>query len=129
MSKLETIVIVSDVLRNAMQTYDKATTYYNIGNNKERLTRLFNEDRFDIFGYLTPGYFFGSHDDAEEILNFMNDERADVVFTKNESNPRPFFINKRTTKAKVNSVKDILDIVNDQVLSRKTITRKFIYEY
>ena len=129
MSKLETIVVVSDVLRNAMQTYDKATTYYNIGNDRERLTRLFNEDRFDIFGYLTPGYFFGSHNDAEEILNFMNDEKADVVFTKNESDPRPFFINKRTTKAKVNSVKEILGIVNDKALNRKTIMRKFMYEH
>jgi len=130
MSKLKNIGVVSHVLRLPMQDYSNIITYYNLQNEDEMLIKIFNSPTFDIFGYLPPGFFFSMPDNTQKIMDAFNkEENLNVVFASNEQDVRPFFINKRTTRSKVFSINDILDIANDKNLNRRVANARFLYEH
>ena len=128
MPKHKRVGVVSHILRLSTQDYDDVTTYYNINNEKDYPVRIFNNSKFEVFGFLPHGFFYSTPNNIQGILRDI-EEGNDVVFSSNESSSsRPFFINKETIKTKVSSVEDILDIANDKTLRRKVSKQVFIYE-
>ena len=110
-----------------MQDYEHAITYYNIYNDADYPVKIFNSSKFEVFGFLPPGFFYSMPNNIQNILREI-EEGNDVVFSNNDEPSRPFFINKETVKTKVSSLEDILNIANDRSLKRKVSKEVFIYE-
>jgi|TARA_R110001583_G_scaffold49462_2_gene154941 hypothetical protein len=127
MSKPKKVGVVSYVLRLSMQDYEHAITYYNIYNDADYPVKIFNSSKFEVFGFLPPGFFYSMPNNIQNILREI-EEGNDVVFSNNDEPSRPFFINKETVKTKVSSLEDILNIANDRSLKRKVSKEVFIYE-
>jgi len=127
MSKPKNVGVVSYVLRLSMQDYENVITYYNINNEADYPVRIFNSSKFEVFGFLPPGFFYAMPNNIQNILREI-EEGNDVVFSNNDEPSRPFFINKETVKTKVSSLEDILNIANDRSLKRKVSKEAFIYE-
>ena len=127
MSKPKSVGVVSYVLRLSMQDYENVITYYNINNDADYPVRIFNSSKFEVFGFLPPGFFYSMPNNIQNILREI-EEGNDVVFSNNDEPSRPFFINKETVKTKVSSLEDILNIANDRSLKRKVSKEVFIYE-
>ena len=127
MSKPKNVGVVSYVLRLSMQDYEHAITYYNIYNDADYPVKIFNSSKFEVFGFLPPGFFYSMPNNIQNILREI-EEGNDVVFSNNDEPSRPFFINKETVKTKVSSLEDILNIANDRSLKRKVSKEVFIYE-
>ena len=127
MSKPKNVGVVSYVLRLSMQDYENVITYYNINNEADYPVRIFNSSKFEVFGFLPPGFFYSMPNNIQNILREI-EEGNDVVFSNNDEPSRPFFINKETVKTKVSSLEDILNIANDRSLKRKVSREAFIYE-
>ena len=127
MSKPKKVGVVSYVLRLSMQDYEHAITYYNIYNDADYPVKIFNSSKFEVFGFLPPGFFYSMPNNIQNILREI-EEGNDVVFSNNDEPSRPFFINKETVETKVSSLEDILNIANDRSLKRKVSKEVFIYE-
>ena len=127
MSKPKNVGVVSYVLRLSMQDYENVITYYNINNDADYPVRIFNNSKFEVFGFLPPGFFYSMPNNIQNILRDIEDGN-DVVFSNNDQSSRPLFINKETVKTKVSSLEDILNIANDRSLKRKVSKEVFIYE-
>jgi len=110
-----------------MQDYEHAMTYYNINNDADYPVKIFNSSKFEVFGFLPPGFFYSMPNNIQNILREI-EEGNDVVFSNNDEPSRPFFINKETVKTKVYSLEDILNIANDRSLKRKVSKEVFVYE-
>ena len=122
MSELKNVSVISMIMKLPMQSYDHVVTFYNLDKDIQLVVDVFNNDEFDVFGYFPEGFFYSHQDNIKDILERMN-EGLDVAFSNNEStkNERPFFINKRTTKSKVNTFDDIVDIANNEALFREVL--------
>ena len=127
MSKFKNVGVVSYVLRLSMQDYENVITYYNINNDANYPVIIFNSSKFEVFGFLPPGFFYSTPNNIQNILREI-EEGNDVVFSNNDEPSRPFFINKETVKTKVYSLEDILNIANDRSLKRKVSKEVFVYE-
>lgn len=127
MSKPKKVGVVSYVLRLSMQDYEHAITYYNIYNDADYPVKIFNSSKFEVFGFLPPGFFYSMPNNIQNILREI-EEGNDVVFSDNDQSSRPLFINKETVKTKVSSLEDILNIANDRSLKRSVSKEVFIYE-
>lgn len=129
MSELKNVSVISMIMKLPMQSYDHVVTFYNLDKDIQLVVDVFNNDEFDVFGYFPEGFFYSHQDNIKDILERMN-EGLDVAFSNNEStkNERPFFINKRTTKSKVNTFDDIVDIANNEALFREVLDTVLVYE-
>jgi len=112
-----------------MQSYDNVITFYNLNKDIKLVVDVFNNDEFDVFGYFPEGFFYSHPDNIKDILERMN-KGLDVAFSNNKSikDERPFFINKRTTKSKVNTFDDIVGIANNEALFREVLDTVLVYE-
>ena len=129
MPKLKNVSVISTIMKLPMQSYDHVVTFYNLDKDIQLVVDVFNNDEFDVFGYFPEGFFYSHQDNIKDILERMN-EGLDVAFSNNEStkNERPFFINKRTTKSKVNTFDDIVGIANNEALFREVLDTVLVYE-
>ena len=129
MSELKNVSVISMIMKLPMQSYDHVVTFYNLDKDIQLVVDVFNNDEFDVFGYFPEGFFYSHQDNIKDILERMN-EGLDVAFSNNEStkNERPFFINKRTTKSKVITFDDIVDIANNEALFREVLDTVLVYE-
>ena len=129
MSELKNVSVISMIMKLPMQSYDHVVTFYNLDKDIQLVVDVFNNDEFDVFGYFPEGFFYSHQDNIKDILERMN-EGLDVAFSNNEStkDERPFFINKRTTKSKVNTFDDIVDIANNEALFREVLDTVLVYE-
>jgi hypothetical protein len=129
MPKLKNVSVISTIMKLPMQSYDNVITFYNLDKDIQLVVDVFNNDEFDVFGYFPEGFFYSHQDNIKDILERMN-EGLDVAFSNNEStkDERPFFINKRTTKSKVNTFDDIVDIANNEALFREVLDTVLVYE-
>ena len=73
MSKSKNIGVVSYVLRLSMQDYDNVITYYNINNDADYPVRIFNSSKFEVFGFLPPGFFYSMPNNIQTDV-FCNDK-------------------------------------------------------
>ena len=129
MPKLKNVSVISTIMKLPMQSYDNVITFYNLNKDIKLVVDVFNNDEFDVFGYFTEGFFYSHPDNIKDILERMN-KGLDVAFSNNKSikDERPFFINKRTTKSKVNTFDDIVDIANNEALFREVLDTVLVYE-
>ena len=129
MPKLKNVSIISSIMKLPMQSYDNVITFYNLNKDIKLVVDVFNNDEFDVFGYFPEGFFYSHPDNIKDILERMN-KGLDVAFSNNKSikDERPFFINKRTTKSKVNTFDDIVGIANNEALFREVLDTVLVYE-
>jgi|TARA_R100001163_G_C5066826_1_gene205483 hypothetical protein len=129
MPKLKNVSVISTIMKLPMQSYDNVITFYNLNKDIKLVVDVFNNDEFDVFGYFPEGFFYSHPDNIKDILERMN-KGLDVAFSNNKSikDERPFFINKRTTKSKVNTFDDIVGIANNEALFREVLDTVLVYE-
>ena len=129
MPKLKNVSVISTIMKLPMQSYDNVITFYNLNKDIKLVVDVFNKDEFDVFGYFPEGFFYSHPDNIKDILERMN-KGLDVAFSNNKSikDERPFFINKRTTKSKVNTFDDIVGIANNEALFREVLDTVLVYE-
>ena len=129
MPKLKNVSVISTIMKLPMQSYDNVITFYNLNKDIKLVVDDFNNDEFDVFGYFPEGFFYSHPDNIKDILERMN-KGLDVAFSNNKSikDERPFFINKRTTKSKVNTFDDIVGIANNEALFREVLDTVLVYE-
>ena len=129
MPKLKNVSVISTIMKLPMQSYDNDITFYNLNKDIKLVVDVFNNDEFDVFGYFPEGFFYSHPDNIKDILERMN-KGLDVAFSNNKSikDERPFFINKRTTKSKVNTFDDIVGIANNEALFREVLDTVLVYE-
>ena len=115
-------------------------TYYRDITDRIDIRVVESKERYDILkkqgqknlvltGYSKCDPLIEYDSSQKDILERMN-KGLDVAFSNNKSikDERPFFINKRTTKSKVNTFDDIVDIANNEALFREVLDTVLVYE-
>lgn len=122
--------VISHMMFLDMQDYGELVTHYNLSNSYEKPVSVFNNDSYDIFGFLPQRTFFAGTDVVSKIAKeFENNLDLKVIFG-NESfeTGTPFFVKKEKT-TKVSSYQEILDFVNNKQNNRQILKENLFAYY
>ena len=113
-----------------MQDYEEIVTHYNLSNSHDKPVSVFNNDSYDIFGFLPQRTFFAATDVISKIAKeFESNIGLTVIFgSESFETGTPFFV-KKDKELKVSSYQEILDFVNDKEKKRQVLKENLFAHY
>lgn len=135
MPKLKTVGVLISSLEIPQQSYEHLITFFNTHDDPNKTWDTFNNDKFELFGFLPRGFSFKSQKSVERIVNAFNQKPeaiAIMVFPPLFKQACPYFINKRilSIREAIHNLSDILLLVKKQGLEAREATEEiFIYEH
>lgn len=135
MSKLKTVGVLISSLEIPQQSYEHLITFFNMHDDPSKTWDIFNNDKFELFGFLPKGFSFKNKKTVERIVNAFNEKPeaiAIMVFPPLFKQACPYFINKRILNIReaIHSLSDMLLLVKKQGLEARQATEEtFIYEH
>jgi len=135
MPKLKTVGVLISSLEIPQQSYEHLITFFNTHDDPSKMWDTFNNDKFELFGFLPKGFSFKNQQAVERIVNTFNEKPeaiAIMVFPPLFKQVCPYFINKRILSIgeAIHSLSDMLLLVKKQGLEAREATEEiFIYEH
>jgi 5,10-methylene-tetrahydrofolate dehydrogenase/methenyl tetrahydrofolate cyclohydrolase len=135
MSKLKTVGVLISSLQIPQQSYEHLITFFNMHDDPSKTWDTFNNDKFELFGFLPKGFSFKNEKTVERIVSTFNEKPeaiAIMVFPPLFKQACPYFINKRilSIRETIHNLSDILLLVKKQDLEARQATEEiFIYEH
>lgn len=122
--------VISHMMFLDMQDYEEIVTHYNLSNSHDKPVSVFNNDSYDIFGFLPQRTFFAATDVISKIAKeFESNVGLTVVFgSESFETGTPFFV-KKDKELKVSSYQEILDFVNDKEKKRQVLKENLFAHY
>ncbi len=122
--------VISHMMMLDMQDYGEIVTHYNISNSHEKPVAIFNNDSYDIFGFLPKNVFFSDTNVVTKIVKIFDSSPkiAVVVGSQCFDTGTPYFLKKDKQK-KVSSYQEIIDFVNKYDLEKVKLKENLFVHY